>query len=235
MWTILKKEYVSFFSSLIGLGLLSIFFLTIGLYSWFFEGNIFDYGFSELSIFFEISPWFFMFFIPALCMKLYAEEFELKTFGLLNSLPITLNRIILGKSLGAICVVITCLLPTLLYVLSIGQLGNPINNFDSSLLIGAYLSILCISIVFVFLSSLASALSNKQPLAFILGVFFNFTFFQVPEEFKTFTNLNWELLSLKYHFLNLSKGLIDFSDIVFFIGFSLIIYSFLLVRLKAKN
>jgi ABC-2 type transport system permease protein len=235
MWTLLKKEYVAFFSSLIGLGLLSIFLLTIGFYSWFFEGNIFEYGFAELSVFFEISPWFFMFFIPALCMKLYAEEFEQKTFGLLNSLPITSNQIVLGKTLGAFFVIITCLLPTLLYVFSIGKLGNPTNNFDVSLLFGAYLSILCISVVFIFLSSFASVLSNKQPLAFILGVSFNFAFFQITEELKGFTYLNWELFSLKYHFLNLSKGLIDFSDIIFFTGFSLIFYSLILFRLKTKN
>lgn len=234
MWTLIKKEYFSFFSSLIGLGLLAIFFLTIGLYSWFFEGNIFDYGFAELSIFFEVSPWFFMFFIPALGMKLYAEEFEQQTFGLLQSLPLSLNQIIWGKSLGAFFVVITCLFPTLLYVYSIGQLGNPKNNFDVSLLIGAYLSILCISIVFILLSSLASALSNKQPLAFILGVFFNFFFFQIPDEIKNFSNLNIELLSMKYHFLNLSKGLIDFSDLFFFVGFALIIFALILQRIRLK-
>ncbi|MHA8050024.1 hypothetical protein V7S79_02805 [Aquirufa sp. ROCK-SH2] len=235
MWAILKKEYFAFFSSLIGLGLLSIFFFTIGLYTWFFEGNVFDYGFAELSVFFEVSPWFFMFFIPALCMKLYAEEFEQKTFSLLNSLPISLNQIIIGKSLSALMVVITCLLPTFLFVYSIGQLGSPKNNFDTSLLMGAYLSIICISIVFIFLSSLASVVSNKQPLAFILGVFMNFLFFQIPEELKSFSGFDAEFFSLKSHFLNLSKGLIDFSDIFFFGGFSLVIYSLILFRLKSKT
>jgi ABC-2 type transport system permease protein len=237
MFAIIKKEYFSFFSSLIGLGLLSIFFLTIGLYSWYFEGNIFDFGFAELSTFFELSPWFFMFFIPALCMKLFAEEFEMKTFGLLQTLPITVDEIIIGKCVGAFLVILTCLIPTLLYVFSIGQLGSPKYNFDSSLFIGAYLAMICLSFEFILLSTLGSSLSKKQPLAFLLGVLFNFVFWQIPEELKDipfFDFLNLEVNSLKFHYTNMSKGVLDLKDLVFFVGFGLVIYAIIHVQIKRK-
>jgi ABC-2 type transport system permease protein len=234
---LLKKEYFSFFSSLIGLGLLFIFFLTIGLYSWFFQGNIFDFGFAELSVFFVLSPWFFMFFIPALCMKLFAEEYELQTFGLLQSLPISINEIILGKCLGAFMVILTCLLPTLLYVYSIGQLGSPKFNFDTSIFMGSYLSILFLTIEFILLSTFASSLTNKQPLAFLLGFLFNFISWQLPEELSSIPLLdflNLEITSLKFHFMNMNKGVLDLNDIAFFIGFGLIIYALISFQIRRK-
>jgi ABC-2 type transport system permease protein len=237
MWTISKKEFLSFFSSLIGLGLLSVFFLTIGLYSWSFEGNIFELGFAELSTFIELSPWFFMFFIPALCMKLFSEEFENGTFYLLKSIPITVWKLVLGKCFGAYWVVFCCLFPTLIYVYSIGQLGSPKNNFDASLLIGGYLSILLITFVFILLSTLASSLTSKQPLAFLLGVFFNFFFWQVPDELKNlvyFDFFNFDINSLKFHFMQMSKGVLDLKDLLFFIGFDAMVLSLLYLRVLRK-
>lgn len=237
MWTITKKEYIAFFSSFVGLGLLTLFFTSMGLYSWYFEGNIFDFGFAELSTFFELSPWFFMFFTPALCMKLFSEEYELKTFGLLKSLPISTHGIILGKLLGVLLVVLSSLLPTFLYVFSIGRLGSPRFNYDHSLILGGYLSILFITSTFLLLSTLASSLTSRQPLAFLLGVFFNFLIWQIPEEVKSLPNLEFlslDVNSLKFHFLNMSKGVIDLKDISFLVGIDLVIYSMLYVQVKRK-
>jgi ABC-2 type transport system permease protein len=237
MWTISKKEFFSFFSSLIGLGLLSVFFLTIGLYSWSFEGNIFDLGFAELSTFFELSPWFFMFFIPALCMKLFSEEFENGTFYLLKSMPIALWKLILGKCLGAYLVVFCCLFPTLIYVYSIGQLGSPAYNFDASLLIGGYVSMLLITFIFILLSTLASSFTYRQPLAFLLGVFLNFFFWQIPDELKNlvyFDFFNFDINSLQFHFLHMSKGVLDLKDLSFFFGFGAMVFSLLYLRVQRR-
>ena len=155
MWAIVRKELNSFFSSYIGLGLMLSFYVLMGLYTWFFQGNILEYGFAELSVFFDLSPWFFLFFIPAICMRLFAEEFEFKTFQLLRGLPIRLEGILFGKWLSMGIVLICLLVPTWLFVYSVGQLGSPLNNFDLALVIGGYLALFLVALSFVSLCALA--------------------------------------------------------------------------------
>ena len=107
MWPIIQKEFNVFFTSFIGIGLMFSFYLLIGLYTWFFQGNVLDFGFAELSVFFDLSPWFFLFFTPAICMRLFSEEFELGTFNLLRSLPISIERIVFAKILSQIVLLAT--------------------------------------------------------------------------------------------------------------------------------
>jgi ABC-2 type transport system permease protein len=176
MWAIIQKEFNVFFTSFIGIGLMFSFYLLIGFYTWFFQGNVLDFGFAELSVFFDLSPWFFLFFTPAICMRLFSEEFELGTFNLLQSLPISIERIIFAKILSQIFLLAIILLPTIIFIYSIGILSSPIFNIDFGIIFSAYLSLLLLIIVFVCLSALASSLSSKQALSFVLGVFLNFVF-----------------------------------------------------------
>ncbi|MHA8052150.1 ABC transporter permease subunit [Aquirufa sp. Wall-65K1] len=235
MWAIVQKEYQSFFSSFIGLGLMLAFYLLTGLYTWVFEGNVLDFGFAELSVFFELAPWFFLFFIPALSMRLFSEEYALKTFDLLRSLPVSDWDILLGKILGTFAVVLTSLLPTLFFVYALSSLGSPEGNYDSTLIVGGYISIILLGLAFICLSALASSLTNKQALAFVLGVAFNFLFWQGPQELALiplFAQVDIDLYSLNFHYRNISKGVLGMSDLAFFIGFDLVVLGLLLLRLK---
>ncbi len=235
MWAIVQKEYQSFFSSFIGLGLMLAFYLLTGLYTWVFEGNVLDFGFAELSVFFELAPWFFLFFIPALSMRLFSEEYALKTFDLLRSLPVSDWDILLGKILGTFAVVLTSLLPTLFFVYALSSLGSPEGNYDSTLIVGGYISIILLGLAFICLSALASSLTNKQALAFVLGVAFNFLFWQGPQELALiplFSQVDIDLYSLNFHYRNISKGVLGMSDLAFFIGFDLVVLGLLLLRLK---
>ena len=227
MWAIIQKEFKAFFSSFIGLGVMVAFYVLLSLYVWYLTGNILEFGFAELTVFFDLNPWFFLFFIPALAMRSFAEEFELKTFDLLRTLPISMESITLGKVLGLFLVVGVVLLPTFVFVYSIGQLGNPVGNFDASLVVGGYISILLLCYSFISLSCLASALVEKQALAFVLGVFLNFVCWQVPQELTSL-----ETISLFEHYQVISKGVLELGSIAFFIGLNLIVFALIQLRLR---
>jgi ABC-2 type transport system permease protein len=200
------------------------------LYTWFFQGNVLDFGFAELSVFFDLSPWFFLFFTPAICMRLFSEEFELGTFNLLRSLPISIERIIFAKILSQIVLLAIILIPTIVFIYSIGTLSSPAFNIDFGIVFSAYLSLLLLIIVFVCLSALASSLANKQALSFVLGVFLNFVFWQGPQEISKIFNFDFTFQSLSYHFQNISRGVLDFSSIGFYLGLILMIIGLIILR-----
>jgi ABC-2 type transport system permease protein len=206
------------------------FYLLIGLYTWFFQGNVLDFGFAELSVFFDLSPWFFLFFTPAICMRLFSEEFELGTFNLLRSLPISIERIVFSKILSQIFLLAIILIPTIVFIYSIGALSSPVFNIDFGIIFSAYFSLLLLIIVFVCLSALASSLANKQALSFVLGVFLNFLFWQGPQEISKIFNFDFTFQSLNYHFQNISRGVLDFSSIGFYLGLILIIIGIIIMR-----
>ncbi len=232
MWPIIQKEFNVFFTSFIGIGLMFSFYLLIGLYTWFFQGNVLDFGFAELSVFFDLSPWFFLFFIPAICMRLFAEEFEFKTFQLLRGLPIRLESILLGKWISMVMVLICLLIPTWLFVYSVGQLGSPLNNVDFAVVLGGYVALFLVSISFISLSALASSLTHKQALAFVMGVVFNFILWQGPQELSSFLGLDWQFNSLHYYYQNMSRGVLPLNAMVYFAGFNGFVLGLIWIRLK---
>ncbi len=229
MLAIIRKEFFGFLSSFLGLGIMTAFYVLMGIYLWWMEGNILDYGFAEMRVFFDLSPWFFLFFIPALAMRLFAEEFEMGSFQLLRSLPIRMNSIVIGKLVGALLLVCIMLIPTGLFVYSISQLGNPVANYDASLVIGSYVGLLLLCAVFVCLSTLASALVAKQSLAFVLGLVFNFLCWQGMQEISSLET--WSIYS---HYQQLSKGVIDGSSVLYFVGLCVLLTGLIRLRLELK-
>lgn len=208
---------------------MTAFYILMGIYLWWMEGNILDYGFAEMRVFFDLSPWFFLFFIPALSMRLFAEEFEMRRFDLLRSLPLRMNTILLGKLLGAFLLVGIILIPTAIFVYSISQLGSPAGNYDASLVIGSYVGLFLLCAVFVCLSTLASAMVSKQSLAFVLGLVFNFAVWQGMQEIPSL-----ETWSVYTHYQQLSKGVIDGGSVLYFLGFCAVLIGLIRLRLDLK-
>jgi ABC-2 type transport system permease protein len=229
MFAIIRKELGSFFSSFLGLGIMTAFYVLMGIYLWWLDGNLFDYGFAELRVFFDLSPWFFLFFIPAISMRSFAEEFEMRTFDLLRSLPISMQSIVLGKLLGSLLLVFIILIPTAVFTYTINQLGSPVGNFDASLIIGAYVGLILLCGVFICLSTLASALVSKQSLAFVLGLIFNFACWQGMQEIPALET--WSVFS---HYQQLSKGVIDGGSILYFWGLCTVLTGLIRLRLDLK-
>ena len=226
MLTLLKKDVIAFFSSWMGWGTISSFFILMGVYVWIVDGNVLDYGFAELSVFFDLSPWFFLFFIPAIAMNSFSEEIDRGTFQLICSLPLTTQQI-LGAKIGALAFISLCtLFPSVIFVLSIALLGLPTYNFDASLIWGGYLALFLLILCFVSIGLLSSSLSKKQPVAFILGVFLNFVFWQGTKE------IGLDYIDLSTHYTRISMGVLSLGDLLFFGGFILLCWGLIRIRIS---
>src|SRR5699024_762089 len=132
MRAIFIKEINSFFSGTIGYLVIAVFLILNGLFLWVFESpfNILNYGFANLSGFFKLAPWIFIFLIPAVTMRSFSEERKEGTIELLMTRPITDTQLLLGKFLGNLTVSLLAVLPTLLYVFTIFQLRQENSLID---------------------------------------------------------------------------------------------------------
>ncbi len=223
MLAILKKELNLFFASPIGYLVIAIFLLFNGLFLWVFKGdfNILNAGFADLNSFFFITPWFFIFLIPAITMRTFTDEIKLGTIEILKTKPVTSWQIIMGKFLSVFILIIITLIPTLTYVYTIFKLGNPIGNIDFGSTLGSYFGLLFIASSFSSIGLFTSTLSNNQIVAFIIGVvlsFFMFYGFQAIAELDIVKNMSIENLGLQEHFNSISRGVIDTKDILYFIS-----------------
>lgn len=226
MFTLLKKDVLAFFSSWMGWGTISSFFILMGVYVWVIDGNVLDYGFAELTVFFDLSPWFFLFFVPALSMNSFSEEIDRGTFQLLRSLPVTINYILWAKMGALVFIVLTTLLPSVIFIQTIAVLGLPPNNYDSSLIVGGFIALFLLNLCFTALGLLASSLSKKQPVTFILGLVLNFIFWKGAQE------LGIDGLDISSHYFRMSMGVLSFSDLLFFTGFITLLLGLIRVRLR---
>ena len=226
MLALLKKDVLAFFSSWMGWGIIASFFVLMGVYVWVVDGNVLDFGFAELSVFFNLSPWFFLFLVPSLTMNSFSEEVEKGTFQLLRSLPISDTQILGAKCLALLSILILVLLPSLLFVQSIAVLGLPASNFDSSLIYGGYAALLLLVLCFVGLGVLGSSFMKKQPVAFLLGLVLNFVFWQGLNE------LGWDMFDLSSPYNRLSMGVLQFTDLCFFFGFILVLWGVIRIRMS---
>ena len=235
MIAILRKELNLFFASPIGYLVISVFLVINGLFLWVFKGdyNILNAGFADLNSFFYITPWFFIFLIPAITMRSFSDEIRLGTIEILKTKPISNWQIITGKYLGAFILIILALIPTLTYVYTVNRLGNPVGNLDFGSTLGSYFGLLFLAGAFTSIGLFASTLSNNQIVSFIMGAIFCFILFygfDAIAELISFNNFQVDAIGMNSHFKSISRGVIDSNDIVYFISVS---YLFLyLTKLK---
>lgn len=235
MWAIFNKEIRQFLNSLIAYIVIGVFLTGIGLLTWFFpETSVLNYGYADMETLFSMGPFVYMFLIPAITMRMLAEEKKTGTIELLLTRPLTDTQIILGKYLAAFVLVIFSVLPTLLYYYSVYQLGNPVGNLDTPGIIGSYIGLVLLGGVFTSIGLLASSLSENQIISFILAVFLCFALFtgvsSVSGLFSGQTALYVEEMSLSYHYDALSRGLVDTRNLLYF--FSTTVVMLLLTKLK---
>ncbi|GAA4975729.1 gliding motility-associated ABC transporter permease subunit GldF [Algibacter aquimarinus] len=233
MLAILKKEINSFFSSPIGYLVIAVFLLLNGVFLWLFKGefNIIDYGFADLSPFFLLAPWILIFLIPAVTMRSFSDEKKQGTLELLLTKPISLSKIILGKYLGAFILILIALIPTLVYVYTVYQLGNPIGNLDVGSTLGSYFGLLFLITAYTAIGVFSSTLSDNQIVAFITSVFLCFLFYIGFEGIADFTSSNIiDQLGMNLHYQSMSRGVLDTRDIIYFL--SVTIFFLILTKLN---
>lgn len=219
MTPILKKEFITFFASPIAYLVIGFFLVINGLFLWIFKDdfNILNAGFADLNNFFYLAPWVFLFLIPAITMKSFADEFNSGTIEILKTRPITNWQIVIGKFLASLLLVVVALLPTLTYVYTVYQLGNPIGNLDFGSTIGSYIGLLFLAGVYTSVGLFTSTLSKNQIVAFILSIFITFVLYFGFDAFANLVgNQNISKFGINEHFKSISRGVIDTRDIIYF-------------------
>ncbi|MEQ6119084.1 gliding motility-associated ABC transporter permease subunit GldF [Reichenbachiella sp. MALMAid0571] len=224
MFTIFIKEVNNFLNSLIAYIVIGVFLTSIGLLMWVFpESSILEYGYADMGTLFTMGPYVFMFLVPAITMRMFAEEKRTGTAELLFTRPLTSFDIIGGKYLAGFFLVVFSLLPTVLYYFSVYNLGNPVGNLDTPGIIGSYIGLTLLGGVFVSIGIFSSSVTENQVVSFILAVFLSFIMYS---GLSSIAGINvWgefsyiiEQFSVLYHYGSLSKGLIDLRDIVYFLS-----------------
>jgi ABC-2 type transport system permease protein len=235
MLYVLAKEFNSFLNSLIAFVVIGVFLTGIGLLMWVFpETSVLDYGYADMDTLFSLSPYVFIFLIPAITMRSFSEERKGGTMELLLTKPLTDWEIILGKYTACLLLVIVALVPTILYYFSVHALGNPPGNIDTPGVIGSYIGLTLLGGVFCSVGILASSVTPNQIVAFILSAFLCFLLFSGFESLAAMVNASGTALFVKqlgmmYHYDSLSKGLIDTRDVIYFL--SIISLMLLLARI----
>ncbi|MEM9675691.1 MAG: gliding motility-associated ABC transporter permease subunit GldF [Bacteroidota bacterium] len=223
MLAIYRKEVNSYLNSLIAYVVMAVFLTGTGLLMWVFpDTSVLSYGFADLSTLFTLGPYVFMFLIPAITMRSFAEERKAGTMELILTQPVTDWQLVLGKYFAAWTIVVFTLIPTLVYYISVYQLGNPVGNLDSAGIAGSYIGLILLGGVFTAIGIFASSLTENQVIAFILAVFLCFLLYT---GFSSLAGLEvWgdstlliEKFGILYHYDAMSRGLIDSRNLLYFI------------------
>jgi ABC-2 type transport system permease protein len=242
MLTLLSKEIKAFLGSLIGYIVLIVFLSTIGLFMWIFPGelNILDSGYSHIDTLFYIAPWVFMFLIPAITMRSFADEKKAGTIELLLTRPLTDMQIIFAKYAAGVVLVLIALIPTLIYFNSVYDIGNPVGNIDTGGTWGSYIGLLFLASAFVSVGIFASSLTENQLVAFIIAVFVCFFMYVGFEYLSTMPILigidNLIItLGINEHYASMSRGVIDTRDIIYFLSMNAFFLSLTQLVLKSRK
>ena len=223
MLALYKKELAGFFSSVIGYLTIVVFLVMSGLMLWVFQSNfnVLDYGFADMDGLFLIGPFLYLFLIPAITMRMLAEERRVGTIEWLLTKPVSEWQLVWSKFLAGITLVFISLLPTLVCYVSIYLLGSPIGNIDSGSVAGSYLGLWLLGCAFVAIGLFASALTANQIVSFIIAaVLCAFCYLG----FESLYNMNllgggglWiKWLGLRHHYESISRGVIDTRDVIYF-------------------
>jgi len=222
MIRVFAKEFNSFLNSLIAYLVIGVFLSGIGLLLWVFpDTSVLDYGYADMSTLFSMAPYVFIFLIPAITMKSFAEEKKLGTMELLLTKPLSDWDIITGKFLASFALTLVALLPSIIYYYSIYRLGNPVGNIDTAGVIGSYIGLSLLAFVFCAIGILASTLTVNQIVSFILGAFLCFIFYAGFDKIGALSGsavLTVKQFGILYHYESLSKGLVDSRDVIYFLS-----------------
>ena len=226
MISILFKEIAGFFTSWVAYIIMAAFMLVTGLFLWVFpESSILDYGYAGLDSFFNITPYLFIFLVPAITMRAIAEEKKEGTFELLATRPLSDWDILFGKFLACLAIVLLTLLPTLIYYFSIHQLGITNGNIDTGAVIGSYIGLVLLTSAFTSIGLFTSSLSNNQIISFTIAVFLCFFSFSGFDSISSIISLQQigsflTELGINQHYQSVSRGVLDTRDLIYFLSFT---------------
>lgn len=225
MYSLFLKEVRSFLSSITGYVVIVIFLTIVGLFLWVLPGdfNLLDFGYANVDGLFIVAPFVFLFLVPAVTMKSFAEEQKSGTVELLFTRPMSDMQIILAKYFAAVVLVIIALLPTLIYYFSISQLGLPQGNIDSGGFWGSFIGLVLLGASFVSIGIFASSISDNQVISFLFAILisaFAYLGFEFIYSLELFGSIDLFIknLGMNAHYSSISRGVIDTRDLVYFLS-----------------
>jgi ABC-2 type transport system permease protein len=211
---IFRREFRHYFVTPIAYIVIAIFLVLTG---WFFFSTFFLYSQAELRNFYSLLPIIFSFIVPTITMRLFSEEYNVGSYEILVTMPVTDRDVILGKFFAALAFIAVMLLPTISYAISVSMLGD----LDWGPVVGGYVGALLLGAAFSAVGLFASALTKNQIIAFIIGMIICFALtmidkllFFLPESMLGF----FQFIGADYHFENVSRGILDTRDIIYFIS-----------------
>ena len=242
MLAIFQKEINSFFSSLIGYLVIGVFLLVMGLFLFVFpDTSLLNFGYASLGPFFNLAPNVLTFIIPAICMRAFAEERQTGAIELLVTRPLKDVEIVLGKFFACLTLVLIAFIPTVLYYVTIYQLGSPVGNIDSGGTIGSYIGLVFLAMAFVAIGLFASSLTSNQIVSFLLALALSFFLYfglsliaGLPIFFLSGENLV-ESLGMQQHFHSLGRGLIDSRDVIYFLSLTAFFLLLTVISLERRK
>lgn len=227
--TIYMKELKSYFNSPIAYIVIIVFLVIIG---WFFTNGLFANNVASLRPMFDMVPFIFLFFIPAITMRSFSEEKKQGTIELLLTKPVTEYELVIGKFLAALMLTIITLIPTLLYFLAVLNLGD----LEIGAVIGGYLGLILMAAVYIGIGLFASSLTENQVIAFIISFIIIFALFMLGKiliQVSPGLVSAVEFISTDYHFSNISRGVIDTRNLIYY--FSMIFLSVFLTKVSIES
>lgn len=221
---------------------IAVFLLITGLFMWVLpDFSILDGLYASLDQLFGIAPVIFIFLVPAITMRTFSDERQTGNFEMLMTKPVTAAGIVGGKYLATLILIFIALIPTLIYYYSVYTLGSPQGNVDSGQILGSYLGLFALASSFAALGIFASALTKNQIVAFLLGCFlcffFYWTFYYISKlpVFFGKTDDFIQRLGIDYHYISMSRGVLDTRDIMYFVAFSGITLILTLMTIKRNQ
>jgi ABC-2 type transport system permease protein len=224
MLPVFRKEINGFFSSPVAYVIIVVFLTALGLMLWVFpDTSLLDYGYADMGVFFNLTPYVMLFLIPAITMRSIAEEVRAGTIEWLLTKPLTRWQLVLAKFVANWLLVVLLLLPTLVYYFSVYQLGNPPGNLDSASVFGSYVGLLLLGGVFVAVGLFASSINENQVVAFVVGVFLCFLLYVgigAIASLEFWGTLAYPLtwLALDQQYQALGRGLIDSRNVIYLLS-----------------
>lgn len=227
---IVRKEMKTYFSTPIPY-IVAVVFLTATGYLFF--NPFFLIGRADVRDFFSLLPLLFMLVIPAITMRLFAEEFSSGSYEILYTLPVTALDVLLAKFISALIFVMVMLAPTISYPLWISGIGN----IDWGPVVGGYIGALLLAMLYCTIGIFASSLTKNQIVSLIIALAICFILFIVDKIIifaPGFLGGFLQFLSADFHFRNIARGIIDTRDLVYFLSLSTItLYgTYLVIREK---
>ncbi|TAE30846.1 MAG: gliding motility-associated ABC transporter permease subunit GldF [Cytophagales bacterium] len=222
MIAIFRKEVNQFFSSPIAYIIMAVFLTATGLMLWVFpDTSLLEYGYADMSAFFNLAPYALLFLVPAITMRSIADEVRMGTLEWLLTKPVSRWAIVGGKFLACWLLVALTLLPTVIYYITLYQLGSPVGNIDSAAVLGSYVGLLLLGGAFVAIGLWASSLNDNQVVAFVLGVFICLLFYVGLSSLAGLDALGrvgyyMSYLAFDEQYRALGRGLIDSRNVVYF-------------------